>query len=250
MKQILKYITILLLLSAIPFSAWLYYVFEEAIPYTVTSKALNSQRDFWVYLPRNYDSRSGNTYPVLYTLDGERERNKGIVHFILNLLRDNNIIIVAISTKGTRSSDLAPKAVDTPLSKFLITEVRKHVERDFNTSGKHMLAGHSMGGLYTVRTFINNPNAFNTYYAFSPTFSANPDTLVELKNRLLKGFEGSKSLYMNIGNERRHNYRELHYQAQDIIEANAPRNLKYKINRYPLPHSLIMLPGYFQGNLR
>lgn len=54
--------------------------------------------------------------------------------------------------------------------RFVQERVKPHIEKRFPIDRtRQTLAGHSLGGLFTLRTLMDHPDWFQTYLAFSPS---------------------------------------------------------------------------------
>lgn len=154
--------------------------------YTIHSDILGDDRAFVVSLPEGYESTNLD-YPVLYILDAEYffYQFHGALHFLSECGYNRNrpvpqMILVAILS-GDRNLDFTPTPapVQGPLrfpTSGGATQYMKHVDKEllafvdanFRTSGR-ILAGWSLGGLFTFHTFLEQPRLFSAYIAISPS---------------------------------------------------------------------------------
>ena len=74
---------------------------------TVESKILRQKRDIKIQLPRNYNSNSEKTYPVIYVLDGDYlfEPVAGNVDYFSYWEDMPEAIVVGINQIGAREGD-------------------------------------------------------------------------------------------------------------------------------------------------
>ena len=65
--------------------------------------------------------------------------------------------------------------------RFLVKTLRPMIERRFDVDGaRSMLVGHSMGGLFTLDTMVEEPDAFGNYLALSPSLWFDDDRVLRL----------------------------------------------------------------------
>lgn len=150
---------------------------------TITSKILNEERDYSVYLPEHYNDEnfSNQKYPVIYLLDGEKyfHVTSGIVKNLSQGFYPQipECIVVAINNTD-RSRDLTPtKVSELPYKSggsetfelYLQNELIPLINKEYRTLGYNILIGHSFGGLFAINTMLNSSNLFNAYLAIDPS---------------------------------------------------------------------------------
>lgn len=242
---------------------WGGFVFSNTNNNTQTvlmySTSLGEERKAIVYLPDGYDENK--KYDVLYTLDGESFKSGILAAVTARVLTDVGlippIILVAIDGHGKRKRDFNlanAKAIDgrdlsgaaSVYYKFLTNELIPNIDQTFSTTGQQLLSGHSFGGIFTAYAFIENPDIFDGYFAFSPSFNDN-DKLVEMfKVALTSKKIKDKYFYMNLGIEGS-DMRASFKQAEIALRDESPATLKSKVSYSALPHALIMVPGFFNA---
>jgi len=151
------------------------------------SKVLDEDRPYMVYLPASYEAKAGaaRSYPVLYLLDGGAHfvASAGVIHHLSSsasavLRMPESIIIGLPNTKRTR--DLTPSHTtgglysdnsggsDTFL-RFMKEELFPTIESRYRASTERTLVGHSLGGLFALNAFLNEPELFRSYIAIDPS---------------------------------------------------------------------------------
>lgn len=164
---------------------------------TVHSKVLDEDRTVLVALPKGY-SDSKARYPVLYMLDGEFffYQAAAAVNFLseCTYLRTHPIpqMIVVGIVNVDRNRDYTPTHAPVqgelryPTSggaakflKFFQSELRPEIDARYRTQPYSVLSGWSFGGLFTVYTYLENPEVFSAYLAISPSLWWEQDSLVE-----------------------------------------------------------------------
>lgn len=185
--------------------------------YTIHSEILGDDRSFIVNLPKGYESTELR-YPVLYVLDAEYfyYQAYGALQFLSECGYNNNrlvpqIILVAIMD-GDRNRDFTAtySPVQGPLRfptsggaaaylKHIETELLPFIDENFRTSG-NILAGWSLGGLFTFYTFLEKPQLFAAYIAISPSlWWNNQEPLDWAKARIPDGAEFRQRLVITQG---------------------------------------------------
>ena len=156
--------------------------------YSVPSKALGMDRRVTVRLPYEYQGKekATRTYPVLYLIDGGPEQDYPHIAGIAQLSDTNpawgEFILVGVETVNRRS-ELSPTVVDASKYKdlgavpggsskfrdFLRSDVIPWVKQRYRTNGRDALMGESLAGLFTMETFLREPQMFDDYVAVSPS---------------------------------------------------------------------------------
>ncbi|HEX8215619.1 MAG TPA: alpha/beta hydrolase-fold protein, partial [Allosphingosinicella sp.] len=156
--------------------------------YSIGSKVLGMDRRITVRLPYEYQARenAARTYPVLYLIDGGPEQDYPHIAGIAQLSDTNpawgEFILVGVETVNRRS-EISPAVVDPAKYKdlgavpggsakfrdFLRLEVMPWVKGRYRTSGRDALIGESLAGLFTMETFLREPELFDDYVAVSPS---------------------------------------------------------------------------------
>jgi predicted alpha/beta superfamily hydrolase len=179
------------------------------------SSILNEERTLQISLPTGYGN-SQERYPVIFVLDGRGQfaQTVGAVRFLGRVNKIPQAIVVGIPNTN-RNRDLSPPITDPDLRKaypdsggadsflaFLTEEVRSYVDEHYRTWPFQILFGHSLGGLFTVHTFLNSPDAFSAHIASSPALWVDNAAAVRSAEEILdtdpdrRGF-----LFLSHGNE-------------------------------------------------
>ena len=131
----------------------------------IESRILDETRIIYVYTPYNY-AESKKTYPVLYVLDGESSFHhvSGIVQFLSSSGLIPGLIVVAIPNTNRRR-DLLPVIENADqFLEFIITELTPAIGKQYRTAPYRILAGHSWGAIFTIYSFIKNPQVMNAFH--------------------------------------------------------------------------------------
>lgn len=180
---------------------------------TLSSKILNQEREFTVYLPPSYHSMESQTYPVLYILDGDY--NFRYVAGILELEggiseRIPEMILVAISGKGTETyryncrpniAGAEEKGNAGEVANFMSQELIPYVNSTYKTNGFQVLSGHSIGGLFVMNTALNHPQLFDRYIAISPALYWGNHAINKIAKDKVNADDFKTKVYTSLANE-------------------------------------------------
>jgi len=176
--------------------------------FVVESEVLGEEREIYVYLPPGH-GESGEVYPVVYLLDGDRLHNvvSAFVQHYSSRGRIPPLIVVGIES-GDRMRDFTStvrKGRDGgPVGggadgflRFLSEELFPRVEGRYSCRDYRVLIGHSLGGLFVVYSVIAEPEMFRAYVASSPWFGVEDEPLISRVGAYLReGPPDSKLLYV------------------------------------------------------
>ncbi len=193
-------------------------VYDAPARITLKSDVLGEERVVLVRTPPGYD-RNAQRYPVLYMTDGDAHllHTSGTVSFLARNNRMPEMIVVGIPNTD-RLRDLTPTHVEFlsgspnvrfPTSgggdkflKFIETELIPHVDKQYRTQPYRLLAGHSLGGLFTVHAMLSRPELFNAYIAVSPGLAWDNFVLIERAKEFFKSRKDyNRTLFLSLGNE-------------------------------------------------
>ena len=190
---------------------------EEVI---LSSPEIGQDYHLFIQRPRSY-SRSENTYPVLYLLDGDQFF--GMTTDIARLLHHRDgvpeLLIVGIGYGShvsdhfnERMRDLSPSAVaQYPSSggaeaflQFIREKVIPYVEETYRTrSGDRTLVGISIGGLFALYTLFQHPKVFKRYLISSPSVQWDNGLVFEYEEQAVgQGIELSGKVFLSAGEQR------------------------------------------------
>ncbi len=172
------------------------------------SEILNEDRTIYVHCP----SGNQNTkYPVLYHLDGDYnfKMTTGIIDFLMKNEIIPEMIVVGIGNLD-RTRDMTPVKDPTfrnsggaeKFYKFINNEVIPYVEQSFPVSDTKILSGHSLGGLFTLYSFLTDYKRFEYYIAVSPSIQFKDFHYVPIVEDFFKERKPENSfLFMSFANE-------------------------------------------------
>lgn len=199
--------------------------------YALPSAVMGATREINVWLPPGY-ADSGQTYPVLYLLDGGQDQDfhhiSGIAQLgtIVGTTRD--IIVVGVASVDRRNELALP--TDNPeliaryptqgqsqrFRNFLAQEVQPFIKGRFRTSGETALMGESLAGLFVVETFLKEPQMFDAYVAVSPSLWWDGGVLARQAGAHLRDHSNApRTLILTLGDEG-----EEMQAPMDVLTAN------------------------------
>ncbi len=186
--------------------------------FTIKSAVLGEDRVILVRTPAGYDA-SKISYPVLYMTDGDNHiaHTSGSIDFLARNGRMSEAIIVGIPNTD-RTRDLSPSkpkntgATGAPqfptaggadnFLKFIETELIPEVNKRYRVTPYRILAGHSLGGLFTVHAMLTKPDLFQSYIAASPALNWDNQLAIKRAEEFFKNRkEFNATLFMTLANE-------------------------------------------------
>ncbi|WP_348824165.1 alpha/beta hydrolase-fold protein [Flavobacterium aestuarii] len=191
----------------------------------IFSKALNEERNFWIYLPPDYNNKkfAPAKYPVVYLLDAENNFHSytGIQQSLAKgpYAMIPQMIVVGI-TNTNRTRDLTPTEANRQaffdkdkkffnqsggnknFITFLETELRPFIDSNYRTSGYNILNGHSFGGLTAVNILLHHTQLFNAYTIIDPSLWWDNEIMIKKADSIFnkKDFE-NRSIYVAMANK-------------------------------------------------
>lgn len=163
-----------------------YTYIDEALDF---EPYLSGSRNIWVYLPKDYTTNTGKSYPVLYMHDGQNVFEQGDfgtweAHKAFEALQDKGKevgIVVAINNGAGRMSEYTPfpNTSNAPIAKgdeylqAIINVIMPYINANYRTlTGPENtgIAGSSLGGLISYYAGLKHPDVFGRIGAMSPSF--------------------------------------------------------------------------------
>ena len=233
----------------VAFSIYVVLFLRNGEEFRLYSNILQEQRDYAVYLPSGFDP--GESYPVVYSLDGEKVRHSAILAANARMMHAlglaPKVIVVAVHSMGKRGRDFLSSDAAATFLEFLEYELIPAIENRFPACEQRILSGHSLGGLFAFYALIEKPRLFDAYFSYDPSVLYDD----ELVNRIRQsdGNAHNKSVYVNSGFHTQR-YEQRYDEVIALLKAEE-KVLSDITDRYlPLPHSLIMLPGQLEALAR
>ena len=172
--------------------------------FSITSEVLGVKRNFYIHLPANY-ANSNKRYPVMFMTDAKdtlQQISSVTQQLSTSARRIPEMIVVAITNNGGRAKDLSERPHTMNFLSFIVDELKPYIHQHYKTNGENLLLGTSMGGEFVIRALFERPEAFDAYFANSPSIYKNDLALVKkAKSISLANQTIAKKLYINLANE-------------------------------------------------
>jgi hypothetical protein len=212
---------------------------SEAIHDELPSKILSEQRELLIHLPNNYHQNTQLEYPVLYLLDGQRnfQHAVGSLDLLNQSFMAQEMIIVAIKNVH-RTRDFTPTYDESynrwgasggadKFLDFMQQELIPYVNRKYRTNHFKVLAGHSLGGLFTVYALHSRPQLFQAHFAFSPSLWWHDEVIFKQAESILANANELNSyLYINMANEGGSMFSAFERYTK-LLKTHTPKGFKY-----------------------
>lgn len=229
--------------------------------HTIESKALGEEQKITVYLPNDYDEKSGHQYPVLYLLDGKYYKRmvQGVVTSYYSNALIPDILVVAIENED-RIRDYTPSPHETHKGAggadvfldYIEKELIPFIDTTYQTSDFRILNGHSLGGLLSLHALHSRPELFTAHFALSPSLHwGNKETVKKLMSYVSSKKKLNQFVYMNLGNEGFNSgtdqsklMRKAFLELQELLQETTPSGFRVKSELLQtLPHVATNITG-------
>lgn len=249
--KILKIIGFFLLLSTAVFA-------QKDLGKTITmeSEILGETRELQIVLPDDFKPEE-KRYSVIYVTDGEKRTNmtKSVTDFIKYAKMMPESIIVGIINIDRRRDFTPSKIEGSPTSgkaalflSYLEKEVKPYIISNYGSKNRHILTGHSLGGLFSMYTFLTKPTLFDAYIASDPSFWWDNEFMHSLAKKNLTNLKGEQHVLFINGRDGDPMNTMGIATMRSILEKHAPDNLDWKVTSYPNEtHTSVVFKGYYDG---
>lgn len=244
----------------------------------IYSKTLKEERNFWIYLPPDYNNAkyAPAKYPVVYLLDAENNFHSytGIQQSLAKgpYAMIPQMIVVGI-TNTDRTRDLTPtesnrdafydknkkifkqSGGNKSFIAFLETELRPYIDSNYRTSGFNLLNGHSFGGLTAVNILLHHTKLFNAYTIIDPSLWWDNEIMIKKADSIfnIKDFE-NRNIYVAMANKISIPQDTTTDMARGIrkfeklLVTKKPKNLRWSFKYYENEdHGTIPIPAEYDG---
>ena len=190
---------------------------QIGVSHRVNSKPLGEMRVVNVALPASYAKAPTRRYPVIYLIDGGVGQDllhvTGTVHLGALWGRSQEAIVVGVETKDRRRELVGPTRDPALLKKYptagksaafrayLREEVKPLVAANYRTSGRDVVVGESLAGLFIVETYLAEPGLFGGYGAISPSLWWDEEALSKIAAGRIGKRQAGRPLYLTIADE-------------------------------------------------
>ena len=153
--------------------------------YKIQSSIYKKERRITVRLPAGYEEADDKNFPVMFIIDGGPEQDfphlAGMMQSVDINYTLEPFLLVGIETENRRY-EITPPADDPRYSevaekrggavefrRYIREDVIPWVKQNYRTQDDYGVIGESLGGLFIVETFLNDPTLFDRYAAISPS---------------------------------------------------------------------------------
>lgn len=225
--------------------------------YSIQSTVLKQQRRFSVSLPSRYLAEPNRRYPVLYLMDADFQFFH-VAATVKNLTQMGKIpplIVVGVATEGpddyvkattwpVQGEGAESYGGIEPMRLFLNTELIPQIEKSYRTSPERILAGYSLGGLYSLYELTQKDSPFQAYLAMSASLWFDDYSFQKKFAAFLTTNTNSKRLFLSLANERGMGVTEL---VAALKKADNPQ-LRWNYRQFPdETHYSTALPALYAG---
>jgi predicted alpha/beta superfamily hydrolase len=221
----------------------------------IKSKVLNEERSVLVRVPEGY-TQGVQKFPVVYMLDGHGSYLSLMPGMLDHLAWSGQLPeMILVSIQNTdRTRDLTPtKTGQRPTGgadkflEFIETEVIPLVEQKYRTQPFRIFAGHSLGGLQVVYSFLSRPELFQAYIAASPVLHWDNNFVIKRAEEVFKQKKAwKKTMFLAIGDEP--NYKDGFNAFKSLLSRLKPDDFEYEFRQMPEEnHASVALQAYSSG---
>jgi predicted alpha/beta superfamily hydrolase len=207
--------------------------------FIINSAILEEDRNCIISLPDSYyDPKEQKNYPIMILLDGythfkstastvhfmssDRNRNylmpETIIVAIENIDRERDFTVTKIKTKRPNTMGGGRKFLS-----FIEKELVPYIDANYRTETHRILVGHSLGGLLTINSYIDENSLFDAYIAIDPSIWWD-EQMMKAKVDSIKPVSLQKKLYIATANQGEANYQRNQKRHETlyglIIEKN------------------------------
>lgn len=222
--------------------------------YAIQSKILETERNYWVSLPADYDSTS--VYPVIYVLDAEwkfsitnalekdlSENGKIPQHIVVGITHPNRRFDLSFSTtKVKHTGELDTTSFNSQNSGnglkflgFIENELMKEVNLRYSTNGFNVLIGHSLGG-YFCSYILPNQKSFNALQIYDPSiWYSDGEAVKQIESKLSK--EKRCTIFLSSSGNYENQFANHHKKIEELIQTlNRFPNIRSEYKTYENEH--------------
>jgi predicted alpha/beta superfamily hydrolase len=235
------------------------YELGEKIYVSVRSSILNEDRTAEIILPPEFKSGSDDRYDAIYILDGIRA-----YHYVAyDYLRGEGFIpkrtlligLLGLKDAPTRYRDFTPTKTSADSGgadlylRFLKKELVPVIDKKFRTdSERSALVGGSLGGLFVIHAFLNEPALFKSYVAIDPSLWWDGGVVNGEVQRKIGSLKGLNRVLWISGREGEGMHEMRVDRLQAILRAQAPSGLTWTCRPYANEtHLTTWIKGFWDG---
>ena len=237
----MKYFALQLILLITVLSCKTVAPIQDSIPahetFILKSSKLSEDRVINVWTPKNYTESSEN-FPVLYMPDGGlKEDFPHLANTISKLIDSKKItpmILVGIENTQRRRDLTGPTLVakdkeiapivggSANFRNFIKDELIPEINKKYRTTDKKSIIGESLAGLFVGETFLTEPDLFDNYIAFDPSFWWNDHYLMKNSKDYLSKFPSAEKRFWFAGSNTTDISKYTNELSENLKSANIP----------------------------
>ncbi|MFO7445093.1 MAG: alpha/beta hydrolase-fold protein [Ignavibacteriaceae bacterium] len=206
---------------------------------TIKSDVLGAERQILISLPPGYNQGTAE-YPVFYVLDGNVHFNyiSGIVNYLAQNGKIPQMIVVGVVNINrtldftpTTSAEFQGTGGGEKFFPFITNELLPYIDNNYRTQPYRILFGHSLTGMYSIYTFLREPDLFNAFLAASPYVMYDKNYIVEsAKTKLKDSYDSKRFLFITIGSREPEYFPALD-ELTGLFKSKSPDNFEWKYIR-------------------
>lgn len=216
----------------------------EIKTYAIKSTILETERNYWVSLPSNYDST--RSYPVMYVLDAEwkfsitnalekelSDNGKIPQHIVVGITHPNRRLDMSFSTtkvnytgeKDTTSFTSQSSGNGLKFLAFIEEELMREIQLKYSTSGFNVLIGHSLGG-YFCTYILPNQKSFQALQIYDPSiWYSEGEAIKHIESKL--SHDKRCTIFLSSSGNFENQFANHHKKMEELIQT---------LNRFPTIH--------------
>lgn len=204
----------------------------------IESNRLGENREIKVQLPRNYDTNTEKTYPVVVVLDGDYlfEPIAGMTNYYSYWEEMPEVIVVGINQAGTKEADTfysdvtgLPAKTGVAFYDFVVLEMMPWLDKEYRTNNFRIVAGHDTTANYLNYFLMAEEALFQAYISLSPDLSP------KMNSRLTSQLEKTEQkifYYLATSTEDIKSLRNGAYTLNSQLKSIPNKNLKFYFDNF------------------
>ena len=193
-----------------------FVVTANTVTETIQSSSYQSELNYRVSLPDNYNAKSKRAYPVIYVLHGQWDFS--LVASITDTLAGEipQFIVVEVIGKGQQLFPVTPsnERKAKKFRQYFTQELIADVKSKYATANYNILIGHSNAGRFALEQLLTGSQFFNDYFVLSPSLEDGYLTKLAEKTKKQNNY-----LYLTLANEGEH----MQTPFETLIELLKPK---------------------------
>jgi len=219
--------------------------------FIINSRILNEYRTCLISLPESYNDSSQlkKKHPVIILLDGytffkttsgivdfmssDRNRNhfmpETVIVAIENIDRERDFTVTKIKTKRPNTMGGGRDFLD-----FIEKELIPYVDKNYRTEAHRILVGHSLGGLLTLNSFMDENSLFNAYISIDPSIWWDEQMMID-KVDSIQPTSLNKKLFIATANQGEASYernKKRHDKFYSLVSKRGEKSSNVKIEYF------------------